>query len=245
MAYAAPVVCQNEILASLPGQVLDLLSPHLVHTRMVTGQTLVESGSIPDAIYFLETGVAAVVAADTQGVERLEIALIGAEGFVTPTSLLGAGAAAYNSVVMRSPGRAYRLPLRPFRWFMNENEPFRARMFQSTEVYCAGIQQSLACNIQHPLLQRLTRRLLMTRDAMKETVLEVSHKDLADALGAQRPAVTHALGVLEQQGLVRLERGVVAILDGERLQEAVCGCYQRLGGFSARVGAKRPQYAAT
>jgi len=47
-------------------------------------------------------------------------------------------------------------------------------------------------------------------------------------LGTRRASVTVAAGILQKAGLISYIRGSVKILDRNRLQEAVCECYEIL-----------------
>jgi len=44
-------------------------------------------------------------------------------------------------------------------------------------------------------------------------------------LGVRRSTVTVVAGMLQQAGLIRYSRGLIEVLDRERLEEASCECY--------------------
>ena len=48
-------------------------------------------------------------------------------------------------------------------------------------------------------------------------LLEITHQQIADELGTVREVVSRRLRLLQQQGLVRLKRGQVEVLDLKRL----------------------------
>lgn len=70
-----------------------------------------------------------------------------------------------------------------------------------------------------PVRQRVARHLLdlATTVVSGELVAQVSHQDLADAVGSVREVVVRVLRQLRQEGVVGTGRGRVAILDPEAL----------------------------
>jgi len=65
----------------------------------------------------------------------------------------------------------------------------------------------------------------MTRDRMPSDHFLLTQEFLAMMLGVRRAGVTVAAGALQRAGLIRYDRGRVAILDREGLQERACECY--------------------
>ena len=55
--------------------------------------------------------------------------------------------------------------------------------------------------------------------------LAFKHEELADMLGVQRTSVTLAARTLQSSGLIRYTRGVIFVLDADRLEHAACECY--------------------
>ncbi|WFU46054.1 helix-turn-helix domain-containing protein (plasmid) [Bradyrhizobium sp. CB82] len=56
--------------------------------------------------------------------------------------------------------------------------------------------------------------------------LNFTQEFLAEMLGAQRTSVTLSAQTLQEAGLIEYKRDKIHILDVNRLQEAVCECYQ-------------------
>jgi hypothetical protein len=76
--------------------------------------------------------------------------------------------------------------------------------------------------------------MLQTRT--NEEVLRVTHDFLAAMLGTDRPSISIAAGLLQKNGSVTYSRGLVRVVDHQRLEECACECYdvlQQLSGSPA------------
>src|SRR5260370_18845132 len=82
-----------------------------------------------------------------------------------------------------------------------------------------------ACNAADPIRARLARWLLISHDSVDGDVFVLTHEFLSHMLGAERPSVTVAAGVLQKTGAVTYKRGEVRILDRAKLERASCECY--------------------
>src|SRR3954468_8462956 len=80
---------RNRLLGAMSAQDFMLLQPHLELVSLDVQQPLVEPGKPIEHVYFLEHGIASVVATSQDG-ERIEVGNIGREGLV--------GAAVLNHV---------------------------------------------------------------------------------------------------------------------------------------------------
>ena len=102
------------------------------------------------------------------------------------------------------------------------------------------ITQTAACNRFHPVVGRLARWLLMTRDRMGTNHFHHTQELLGNMLGVLRVAVTKAAGALQRRNLISYSRGEINILDGKGLEAAACRCYQIVKNVPDRVRARRP-----
>jgi hypothetical protein len=98
------------------------------------------------------------------------------------------------------------------------------------------VAQLAACNRLHEIEKRLARWMLMCQDRVESDLLPMTHEFFAQMLGAGRPSVTLAAGVLQRAGIIRYSRGKVTILNRRGLEDAACECYrviQRFDGSQA------------
>lgn len=73
--------------------------------------------------------------------------------------------------------------------------------------------------IQQVLFMKIDQRIALAlhdeRLRQKSNVLSVTHEDLAKQIGSVREVVSKTLKYMEEEGLVRLGRGKIEILDGD------------------------------
>ena len=74
--WAAPKARRNRLLLALSLPDLSLLEPWLERVPLPVGTRLVEPNTPIEHVYFLERGIASVVAATPQG-RRIEVGIIG------------------------------------------------------------------------------------------------------------------------------------------------------------------------
>ena len=58
--------------------------------------------------------------------------------------------------------------------------------------------------------------------------IQVTHENLAEALGVRRTTVTGAMHLLRIQGVISYSRGHIRLLDQSGLQTRACECYEAL-----------------
>lgn len=94
----------------------------------------------------------------------------------------------------------------------------------------------MGCNRFHDLPSRAARWLLIVVERTNRTQVCLTQEFLSQMLGAHRPSVTVALGVLEQRGLItRRRRGTIEVVDHPGLMAASCECYRKVQDYAERV----------
>jgi CRP-like cAMP-binding protein len=214
---------QNGILASLPVEVLARLRPRLQQVNLQLGQPL----SGPDApvqhVYFPQRGMVSLVRPMRDGA-MVEVGIIGREGFVGMSALLGGDINIIERMVQIA-GSALRIPAEPLQVELARIPALRSEMLKFSQALLAQVAQTAACNGRHTLQQRLARWLLMARERIDQNVVTLSHELLSMMLGVRRPGVTVALGKFGSAGLVKYGRGKIEILDQAGLEATACECY--------------------
>jgi CRP-like cAMP-binding protein len=214
----------NRLLEGLPRTTRDRVLKHCEPVSVEFGATLCERGRRIRFVYFPLNGFISLVA--TVGDHPpFEIALIGNEGMLGGTLLLGIDYARLRGVV-QGPGQALRMSAVRFRRELRSSPPLRAAISRYLYVILTQLSRTAACTRFHEVEARLARWLLMTHDRAHADRFHLTHQYLADMLGVRRSAVTIAAGALQRRKLIRYTRGEIDILDRAGLESATCDCYQ-------------------
>lgn len=218
----------NRLLSRLPRTELDRLLGESTLVDLSFGEVLVEPGRMHGAAWFPLTGFVSLVA-QVKGHEPLEMGLIGNEGMLGATLVLGVDTVPLGGVVQGA-GTALRIGLRPFKRCLRDSPVLQRELQRYLYVVLAQLAQSAVCTRFHEVSQRLARWLLMTHDRTRGDQLHLTHQFLADMLGVRRSAVTIAAGHLQERGIIHYNRGEIDVLDRAALEAQSCECYAEVVG---------------
>ena len=226
---------ESAVSVELPGRevnhLLEGLSRKDRHTILAQGEAVdLNIGAIlcePDRryshVYFPLTGIISLVA--TVGAHQpLEMGMIGNEGMLGVTLVLGVGVAPLRGVVQGS-GTALRITVPQLRRGLRDSPGFFRVLNRYLYALMGQLSQTTACTRFHEVEPRLARWLLMTHDRAHADCFHLTHQLLADMLGVRRSAVTIAAGALRRKKLIRYVRGEICILSRQGLEVACCECY--------------------
>ncbi|MGA8259618.1 MAG: Crp/Fnr family transcriptional regulator [Arenicellales bacterium] len=184
-------------------------------------------------VFFPLTGFISLVATVHRH-EPLEIAMIGNEGALGATLVLGIGTAPLRGVVQGA-GTALRITAPHFRRELRDSPNLSRVLKRYLYVSMEQLSQAVTCTRFHAVETRLVRWLLMTHDRAHSDHFHLTHQFLADMLGVRRSAVTIAAGVLQKKGLIHYARGDITILSRRGLEAASCECYEAAVDDYARL----------
>lgn len=224
---------KNGILASLSKAELSRLTPHLVPVELGLGETLQEPNEEITHAYFLESGVASVVAVMANGA-TVETGTTGKEGIIGFSLLLGSNRMPRRTF-MQVPGRGYKIKASRLKEELANPGTLKARVSCYVMAYLQQTGQIAACNRLHDIAERLARWLLMCHDRMESDNFPMTHEFLGEMLGTPRSTVTLAAGILQKDGL-EYSRGKIHIRDRQGLEKAACECYQTIRKEFERLG---------
>jgi CRP-like cAMP-binding protein len=207
----------NHILSALSPAGRALLAPLLEPVKLKPRQELELPNRKITSVYFIETGVAAVLS--ISGGDRIAVALIGCEGASDVGLFLGDDRSP-NSTVMLTPGTGLRASADAIRKVVEDVET--NRLFSRYALaYFNQAEHTALSNTMTSVPQRVARWILMTHDRVPADTIPLTQETIALMLGTRRAGVTAALNDLQQAVLVRLGRGVVTLLDRARLEDLV------------------------
>ena len=155
---------------------------------------------------------------------RLEVAMVGREGMLGTSLVLGIDEVLLLALVQRA-GTALRIHTTRFQQLLNESPMLYQRLKSYLYVVMYQLAKAAACNHFHRIEARLARWLLMTQNRAGSDQLQLTHDFLAMMLGVRRAGITIAAIALQSRGLIRYRRGEITVLDRPGLIEASCECY--------------------
>ncbi len=228
---------ENRLLNSLDADVRARLLPNLSFVELHRGDVLVEAGENPAEVFFPLPGtMVSLVVANDDGT-GVEVGVIGYEGLVGMSALLGESASPYQGITQIA-GAAYRvkseLMLREF----DHSASLRKRILRYANFLTAQSAQTALCNRLHPVEERLARWLLICQDRAGAETMNLTHELLSQMLGTRRSTVSLSASILQNAGLIRYLHGKVKILDRRGLERTSCSCYASLARQSAEFNGK-------
>ena len=212
----------NRLLAALPLKEYELLAPHLKSVSFRLGEILFQPGDKIEQVYFPTTSIVSLLTdlADGSG---MEVGLVGSDGIVGISAILGGSETKVAAVQESGGARAMRVA-RLQEAFCRGGH-LQTQLLRYTHALMTQISQSVVCNARHPVEGRMARWLLMYHDRLKVDEFEMTQEFMAHMLGVRRSSVTEVALSLQEQGFIRYHRGHIAILDRQVLEQFACECY--------------------
>jgi CRP-like cAMP-binding protein len=223
----------NLLLAALPKAESSRLIARCEPVELAFGEVLYEQGERIRDVYFPTTSFISLLSS-IDGRPRLEVGLIGTEGMLGATLLLGVNIAPLRALVQGA-GAALRLDAAQFSREVEQSPALETVLKQYLYVLMSQLAQMAACTRFHVVEGRLARWLLMTRDRAHSDEFYLTQEFIAYMLGVRRSGITRAASALQKRKLIHYTRGMVTVLDGRRLEATACECYQSALQMYARL----------
>jgi CRP-like cAMP-binding protein len=219
----SPEPSKNRLLASLSRGDFALLAEHLEAVDLPLRRQLEARNRRIDHIYFVDCGIASVVAIGAAKRE-IEVGIIGREGVSGLAVIMGDDRSPHETY-MQVAGYGCRMSAAKLRHCMLESESLRTALLRYAHAFLIQAANTALANGRHKVEERLARWLLMAHDRLDGDELPLTHEFLATMLGVRRPGVTVTLKVLERQALIQTRRGVIEIVDRKGLEATANGAY--------------------
>ncbi|WP_430389790.1 Crp/Fnr family transcriptional regulator [Dyella sp. 20L07] len=220
---AVPDPRQNRLLGALPEAEWARWEPHLEPVDMPLGKVLYESGSRLSHVYFPTTSIVSLLYVMEDGASA-EIAVVGNEGIVGISLFMG-GESTPSRALVQSAGKGFRLKADLMLQEFNRAGPVLHLLLRYTQALITQMSQTAVCNRHHSLDKQLCRWLLLSLDRLHSDELVMTQELIANMLGVRREGVTEAAGNLQDDGLIRYQRGHITVLDRAGLEKRTCECY--------------------
>ncbi|MCE6076807.1 Crp/Fnr family transcriptional regulator [Agrobacterium vitis] len=230
---------RNLLLGMMPPEAFLLLRPHMEAVDLPLKHLLVESNTVSRNVYFIEHGLASVVAT-TSDDEAIECGHIGFEGMAGAHVVLKTDRTPMKTF-MQIAGSGIAVPVATLKDVL-ANVP-AADLLLSNYVHTTEVQVacSALANGRYVMHERLARWILMCHDRIEGDDLPLTHEFLSLMLGVRRSGVTDELHKLEGMWAIKATRGNIHVRNRDLLEEIAGGCYgapedeyERLFGVSPR-----------
>jgi CRP-like cAMP-binding protein len=223
----------NRLLDRLPRDEHERLVPSWESISLPHGHELCKQNGPMSHIYFPISGMCSIVGATDEG-NVVETATVGNEGMIGIPALLGLD---FNpsTVISQVSGTGLRMPAASFLQAMERGGPLDRILRRFIAFSLRYAYQTVVCNAQHSVEERLCRWLLMTHDRVGKDEFVLTQEFLAEMLGVRRQTVTVFAGTLQTAGFITYRRGVMRIVNREGLEAASCECYEISRSFYDRI----------
>jgi CRP-like cAMP-binding protein len=212
----------NRLLASLSPEDFASLQQHLEPVSLDLRQALIEPNKPIEYVYFPEQGMSSVTNNSSGG--KIEVGVIGREGLVGLPIVLGISQTPYEHF-MQIAGHGWRIAVHDLEQAMGQNSSLHHRLLRYAQASHVQVSETAFANANCDVEARLARWLLMCHDRIDGDDIPLTHEFIAIMLGVRRPGVTVALHVLEGMRVIRAKRGIITVLDRERLEELADDAY--------------------
>lgn len=211
---------RNRLLSCLKPEAYDALIESSTRVRLSAGDKLSAGGD--RCVHFPESGLISVTLNAARGRDT-HFGFYGSEGVGSISSILRSPVSRVTEIVQQS-GFARRIDERDFYRVLQLMPDVDRLLVRYAHVFMLQVAY-WAASASYRVEERLARCLLMLQDRAMTGHLAVTHQLLANLLGVRRAGVTDAIHHMEGRKLIDAQRGMIKILDRQRLQALTGGCY--------------------
>jgi CRP-like cAMP-binding protein len=208
----------NQFLRSLGDADRARLAAKLRRVSVEPGRLLSSGDDTRAILYFPETVIVSIES-DAGGGQHIETAVIGYEGMVGWSGLLGSGRLPQRAIVQMRSGTLLGISIDDMAVACEASRTLFSALLCFIEIVMAQMSRAIASHLHDRLDRRVCRWLLMRHDRVPIDQLSIKHDEISRNLGTRRASVTDCLHVLEGQRLIRCYRGRIIVRDRAGLEQ--------------------------
>ncbi|WP_271085553.1 Crp/Fnr family transcriptional regulator [Brevundimonas sp. NIBR11] len=209
------------------------LRPSMKLRHLPLRDVVTEAGQPVEIVYFPVTADLANVIRFSDGRSGMATN-VGREGVSGLAAFLADEPCGWD-IQVQIEGAAWALESRVLRRQIKASQPLLRLLLGLTHFNQIEAAQNAVCNTSHMIVPRIARWLLTLQDRTGGDAFAVTQEDVAVLVSARRTTVNAAWQSLRDAGAIRHSRGVITIIDRDRLQDQVCECYAALKWRSSTV----------
>jgi hypothetical protein len=214
---------QNQLLRAFPLEIRNRVYPQLELVEMPTDHELYAGAGPVNDVHFPTDSVVAPLHVSKENATA-QIAVIGNEG-MAGCGLFVAGEAAMKQTVVQCAGHAFRLNGNVLHRECSRSSHLYSLLLRYTQSLIAQMTQTVACNLNHSLEQRLCRWLLSTLDRVPSNQLPIKQEVIEKVMGESHERVAETLQAFDALGVIQRSPERLTVPDRRKLELASCGCY--------------------
>jgi CRP-like cAMP-binding protein len=156
---------------------------------------------------------------------RVEVALVGSEGFVGWPAPIADASSPFTVVVTGREGMVLRIPAVQLQAMAFARPNLAAMLANFVTIVALQMAENIAAYASHRVDLRLSRWILLRHDRVRGDEIIIQHDEIATQLGTRRATITDTLHILEGAGFVRGRRGRLIVRDRTGMERLTAGCY--------------------
>jgi CRP-like cAMP-binding protein len=223
----------NRLLDRLPETEHNRLLPSWESVSLPHGAEVCRQNGAMSHVYFPTSGMCSVVGVTDEG-KVVETATVGNEGMIGIPVILGLDFSPSTAISQVS-GKGLRMPAPSFLRAMQQANTLDKLLRRFIAFSLRYAYQTVVCNAQHSVEERMCRWLLLTQDRVGKEEFVLTQEFLAEMLAVRRQTVTVFAGTLQAAGFITYRRGTMRIINREGLEAASCECYEITKSFYDRI----------
>jgi CRP-like cAMP-binding protein len=220
----------NQLLESLPSSEQAWVASFFLDRTFEKGSVLQEPDQPVEQVYFPKSGLVTLLGV-LPGGAQIDTAMVGPEGAVGAAAGIGMQKPFGRAVVQIS-GRFAQISAARFAEWAGRSAAVRDMILRYNEGLIAQIQHSVVCTAIHDSQGRLCRWLLQAQHRVGGDTLPLTQECLSGILGLQRTTITLICHKLQIEGILRVRRGRIEVLNIAALRAKACECYQVMNSLT-------------